>query len=390
MLAKRLEHFDSSLIRQAFDRAGDIPGSIDLSIGFPEDDTPDYIKAAGISAIQEGFTRYTPSNGVFELRAAIAEKLTRENNIKVTPDGISVTPGLTTAISLAYLTLLDPGDEVLLPDPFFPPYRDVARMIGAVPILVDTHPSFQLTAELIEPHITHRTKLLVINSPNNPSGAVYPERELRKIAQLMRKHNITIISDEIYEHFAYDTRHFSIGSVYPRTLTFNGFSKAYAMTGWRVGYVAGPLDIIEAINQLQQYIVFSSSSIAQKAALAALRKSPSKLTRKYKAKRNMVLKYLEPAFEVYGSQGAFYAYVRLPHGITDIEFVTEAAKQGVIVLPSRAFSSHTDYIRIAFAAKHSDLVQGLKRILKAYDSLLDQLELPQVHARRATRPALRN
>ncbi len=369
MLAKRLQNFDSSLIRQAFDRAGDIPGSVDLSIGFPEDPTPDYIKAAGIKAIEDNFTRYTPSNGIFELRAALAEKLTRENNVNVTPAEISVTPGLTTAIMLAYMAILDPGDEVLLPDPFFPPYRDVAAMAGAVPVLIDTQPSFQLTAALVEKHITPRTKVLVINSPNNPSGAVYPERELRKIAKLAAQHNLIIISDEIYEHFAYDTKHFSIGSVYPNTVTFNGFSKAYAMTGWRVGYMAGPREIIDAVNQLQQYIVFSSSSIAQKAALAALRQSPKKLTNKYRAKRDLVLKYLEPYFEIYGSQGAFYAYVRLPDGITDIQFATEATKHGVIVLPSRAFSTHTDYIRIAFATNHVQLVRGLKRVRETLAAL---------------------
>ncbi len=369
MLAKRLQNFDSSLIRQAFDRAGDIPGSVDLSIGFPEDDTPDYIKAAGIKAIHDNFTQYTPSNGIFELRAAIAEKLGRENRISATAAEVSVTPGVTTGIMLGYLAVLDPGDEVLLPDPFFPPYRDLATMLGAKVVLIDTHPSFQLTAEQIEKHITKKSKVLVINSPNNPSGAVYPERELRKIAALAKKHDLIVISDEIYEHFAYDTKHFSIGRVYPKTLTLNGFSKAYAMTGWRVGYAAGPREIIDAINQLQQYIVFSSSSIAQKAALAALRQSPKKLTNKYRAKRDVVLKYLDPYFEIYGSQGAFYVYVRLPEGIDDITFAAEASRHGVIVLPSRAFSRHTDYIRIAFATDHTRLVQGLKRVRQTLKAL---------------------
>jgi aspartate/methionine/tyrosine aminotransferase len=374
VIAKRLSDFDSSHIRKAFERADDIPGSIDLSIGYPEDKTPDYIKAAGIKAIEDDFTRYTPSNGIFELRAALAEKLARENNIKVAPDQISITPGVTTAITLTYLALLDPDDEVLLPDPFFPPYRDLANMMGAKPVLVDTYPSFQLTAKIIEPMITSKTKVLVINSPNNPSGAVYPEKELRRIAKLAKKHNLTIISDEIYEHFAYDTKHFSIGSVYPNTVTFNGFSKAYAMTGWRVGYAAGPAEVIDAINQLQQYVVFSSSSIAQKAALAALRYAPTKLTRKYRAKRDTAVRYLEPAFEIYGSQGAFYAYVHLPQGIDDITFVSEAANRGVIVLPSRAFSKRTDYVRIAFAANHHLLVKGLKKVRETARFLVEQAE----------------
>ncbi|MDB5178631.1 MAG: Aminotransferase [Patescibacteria group bacterium] len=360
MIAKRIAQFDSSHIRKAFSRVREIPDPIDLSIGFPEDATPDYIKAAGIRAISQDFTRYTPSNGIFELRAAIAEKLTRENKIKVTPDLVTVTPGVTTGILLSYLALLDPGDEVLIPDPYFPPYFDLARMLGAVPVAIDTYPSFQLTARLVEQHITPKTKVLLINSPNNPSGAVYPERELRRIARMAKEHNITILSDEIYEYFSYNTPHFSIGSVYKNTVTLNGFSKAYAMTGWRVGYLAGPEEFIQAVNQLQQYVVFSNSSIAEKAALAALSHSPQRLIKKYRAKRDMVLRYLEPMFDIYGSHGAFYAFVQLPSGMTDLEFCEEAAKRSLIVLPSRAFSKRQDYIRIAFATKHTTLVKGLK------------------------------
>lgn len=372
MLAKRLENFDSSHIRHAFDLAADIPGSIDLSIGYPEDATPGYIKAAGIKAIEDNFTRYTPSNGIFELRAALAEKLARENDIQVTASQVTVTPGVTTAIILAYLAILDPGDEILVPDPYFPPYRDLATMIGAKAVLVDTHPSFQLTAKLIDEKITPKTKALVINSPNNPSGAVYPETELRRIARLAEKHKLIVISDEIYEYFSYDIPHFSIGSIYPRTLTLNGFSKAYAMTGWRIGYIAGPALIIDAINELQQYVVFSSSSIAEKAALAALKFSPIRLTKKYKAKRALALKYLEPNFEIFGAQGAFYVYLRLPVGIDDLTFAAEAAKRGVIVLPSRAFSARTDYIRVAFAANHQALVKGLKKVRQTASDLIQE------------------
>lgn len=360
MIAKRLANFDSSYIREAFSRIREIPDPIDLSIGFPEDDTPDYIKAAAIRAINNGFTRYTPSNGIFELRVALAEKLSRENGVKTTPETVTVTPGVTTGIMLAYLAVLDPGDEILIPDPYFPPYFDLARLLGAVPVAIDTYPSFQLTAALVERYVTAKTKVLVINSPNNPSGAVYPERELRKIAKVAAKHGLLVISDEIYEHFCYDTPHFSIGSIYPKTVTMNGFSKAYAMTGWRVGYMAGPREVIEAVNQLQQYTVFSNSSISEKAALAALRHSPIRLTRKYHNKRDLVVKYLDGAYEMYGSSGAFYAFVPVPAGMTDLEFCAAALKHNVIILPSRAFSNRRDYVRIAFAANHSTLVKGLK------------------------------
>ncbi len=372
MIAKRVANFDSSHISEAFSRIREIPDPVDLSIGFPEDPTPDYIKAAGIRAITNDFTRYTPANGIFELRVAISEKLSRENNLKVTPERVAVTPGVTTGILLAYLTLLDPGDEILIPDPYFPPHFALAELIGAVPVAIDTYPSFQLTAKLIERYITPKTKVLVINSPNNPSGAVYPERELRRIARLAKQHNLTIISDEIYEYFCYDSPHFSIGSVYPNTVTLNGFSKAYAMTGWRIGYMTGPTDVMAAVNQVQQYVVFSNSSIAEKAALAALRHNPTRLTRKYHNKRDTVLRYLDGTFEVYGSQGSFFAYVPLPPGITDVEFCQEAAAQGLIILPSRAFSQRHDYVRVSFAATHLTLVRGLKILRKLAQEMAER------------------
>jgi aspartate aminotransferase/aminotransferase len=365
-LAKRLQNFDSSKIRAAFEFAEDIPNPIDLSIGFPEDNTPDYVKLAGIEAIQKNHTRYTAANGMLELRAAIARKLEKTNRVPANPDSVTITPGVTTGILLAYLAILDSGDEILLPDPFFPPYHDLAIMLGAKPVLVDTTPSFQLTAELIEPLITAKTKALVINSPNNPSGAMYPKEELVKIAALAKKHDLLIISDEIYEHFAYDEEHFSIGSVHRDTLTLNGFSKGYAMTGWRVGYIAGPQAIINAINELQQYTVFSSSSVSQHAALAALRQNPGDISASYKAKRDSARELLESAFsDIKGAQGAFYFFLRLPPGVNDMRFVNQLSHRGVIVLPGSAFSQHEDYIRIAFAAETKNLTEGLKRVCES-------------------------
>lgn len=369
-LAKRLEKFDSGKIRAAFELAEDIPDPIDLSIGFPEDDTPQYIKNAGIKAIQQGHTRYTSSNGLLELREAIANKLRVENQIKTNASRVTITPGVTTGILLAYMAILNPGDEVLLPDPFFPPYKDLALVLGAKPKLVDTAPSFQLTAAAIEALITPKTKVIIINSPNNPSGAIYPEGELRKIAALAKKHDLLIISDEVYEHFSYDLKHFSIGSIYPNTLTLNGFSKSYAMTGWRIGYINGPAKIIEAINDLQQYIVFSSSSVAQYAALEAFRFSPNKLTYKYAEKRDRSNEILSQKFtNICGAQGAFYFFLKLPPGIIDMGFVNLMTHRGVIILPGSAFSQHNNYIRVSFATEAKNLERGLELICESIDIL---------------------
>ncbi len=359
MIAQRLQHLDSSHIRKALSRPSGASIVVDLSIGFPEDNTPDEVKLAGITAIAENFTRYTPSNGIPELRAAVATKLNRENGLAMTPDLVAITPGTTAGILLTYLAILDPGDEILIPDPYFPPYFDLAAVVGATPVAVDTYPSFQLTAELVERSITPRTKALLINSPNNPSGAVYPEGELRRIAEVAREHGLVILSDEIYEYFTYDRPHFSIGSIYPDTVTFNGFSKAYAMTGWRVGYLAGPKPFIEAVNQLQQYAIFSNSSIAERAAVAALSQSPAHLMRRYRRKRDTVVGRLKSTLQINGAQGAFYAFAQLPAGVSDLEFCAAAGERGVIVLPSRVFSKRQDHVRIAFANTGAGLLEGL-------------------------------
>lgn len=372
-IAHRLNDFDSGKIRLAFELAKEIPDQIDLSIGFPEEDTPDNIKKAGIHAIQMDHTRYLPTNGLAELRQRIAHKLSSQNGIPAKPDNVSITPGLTTAILLCYLALLDPGDEVILPQPLFPPYYELAKIAGGVPVPLSTFPDFQLTAASVEKKITARTKLLVINSPNNPTGAVYGEAELRKIADLARRRGITVISDEIYEYFTYDKPHFSIGSIYKDTLTLNGFSKAYAMTGWRVGYICGPADVIEAVNQLQQYIVFSSSSIAQYAALEAIKKPPLHLQSSYKLKRDTAVNLLKKTFpDIAGGQGAYYLFLKLPGQLEDVKLVNQLSHRGVIVLPGSAFSGRSDYIRISFAGDLRKLKTGLNRLNESVGILLNQ------------------
>ncbi len=376
-IAHRLDDFDSGKIRLAFELAKEIPDQIDLSIGFPEENTPDNIKRAGIQSIEANHTRYLPTNGLAELREAVAKKLIDENNIRLEATSISITPGLTTAILLCYLAIINPGDEVIVPQPLFPPYYELVKLAGGTPVPLSTFPNFQLTADAIRQKISGQTKAIVVNSPNNPTGAVYDEAELRKIAQLAREHNLIIISDEIYEYFSYDNPHFSIGSIYEATLTLNGFSKAYAMTGWRVGYIGGPGDIIEAINQLQQYVVFSSSSIAQYAALEALKQPPTHLTDKYKAKRDLAVKILSPVFkEIQGGQGAFYLFLKLPRGLEDVKVVNQLSHRGVIVLPGSAFSTASDYIRVSFAGNIDSLKTGLERVNESVKILLDHIPNP--------------
>jgi aspartate/methionine/tyrosine aminotransferase len=370
-IAQRVSYFDSSDFREAVKKQSDLANPIDLSIGVPEETTAEHIKAAGIRAILEDKTTYTPTNGILSLRELLAIKLQDENGIKCTPESVTVVPGLTTGQLLVYLAVLDPGDEIIVFDPYYPPYPHLASMTGARVVYVSTLPTFQPDLAAIAAAITDRTKLIVINSPNNPSGAVYPESALRAIAALAEKHNLLVISDEIYEHFVYDNKHFSIGSIYPNTITMNGFSKEHAMTGWRIGYVSGPQEIIDAINELQQYVVMSTSSIAQHAAVAALKSRRSRdVVGKYKYKRDLVVEGLTKAgFSVQGAQGAYYVFVKAPNDLTDTEFVDRATAQGLIIVPGRAFSQLHGYIRISYGADLDTLERGLEIIKKITSEL---------------------
>lgn len=361
-LSARLESFDSSDFRDVFLRQKRIAEPIDLSVGVPEDKTPAHIKAAGIRAIQENNTSYTPTNGLPELRDLIAEKLASTNGIPAISDAVTVVPGLTTGLLLVYMAILDPGDEIIIVDPCYPPYGQLATALGASVMPVLSLPTFHPDIPSIKASITQKTKAIVINSPNNPTGAVYTRKELEEIAEIAREHKIYIISDEIYEHFVYEDKHFSIGSIYPDTITMNGFSKEYAMTGWRLGYIHGPMDVIDAINELQQYMVFSSSSIAQHAAVAAL-KHPFKNVEKYRKKRDQVVARLKAlGYEIHGAQGSYYVFFKAPRDMVDTDFIERAANNNLILVPGRAFSSRHGYVRLSYGAPIDEVMKGIKQL----------------------------
>lgn len=369
-IAQRLNYFDSSDFRKAVEKQSLLDNPIDLSIGIPEELTPEHVKAAAIKAIKEDRTTYTPSNGLLELRTALARKLNEENNIPCNENSVTIVPGLTTGQLLVYLAIIDPGDEIVVFDPYYPPYPHLASMVGGRVVYASTLPTFQPDLKALEASVTHKTKAIVINSPNNPTGAIYPEKTLREIAAIADKYNALIISDEIYEHFIYDGKPFSIGSIYPNTITMNGFSKEYAMTGWRVGYITGPQDIIDAINEFQQYVVMSSSSVAQHAALKALQHPPASLVSKYRKKREFLVSALENMdLEVNGANGAFYVFIKAPNGLTDVEFVEKATEHNLILVPGRAFSQLHGFVRISYGAGLGDLGKGIDALRKTISNL---------------------
>jgi aspartate/methionine/tyrosine aminotransferase len=368
-IAKRLQYFDSSDFRSTTQKQSELTDPIDLSIGIPEELTPEHVKAAGIRAIQEDKTVYTPAAGLPELRVALAEKLRADNGLDYRAENITIVPGLTTGQLLVYLAILDPGDEVIVFDPYYPPYPHLASMVGAKVVAIPCLSNFQPDLDKLATSITNRTKAIVVNSPNNPSGAIYPESTLRKIAAMAAERDIIVISDEIYEHFVYDGKHFSIGSIYPNTITMNGFSKEFGMTGWRVGYIASPLEITESIIELSQYIVMSASSIAQHAAVTALDHRP-RITGKYQAKRNFVHKRLTAmGYQLQGMQGAFYAFIKVPWGLTDTEFVDRATEYNLILVPGRAFSRSHDHVRLSYGIDMDTLKRGMDALEKLTDSI---------------------
>ncbi len=379
-IAQRLKFFDSSDFREAIKKQTLLTNPIDLSIGIPEEFTAEHVKAAGIRAIQEDKTKYTPANGLPELRAAIAEKLNKENQILSHAETVTVVPGLTTGQLLVYLAVLDPGDEIIVFDPYYPPYPHLASMVGAHVVYVNTLPTYQPDLPAIEAAITNRTKVIVVNSPNNPSGAVYSEHTLKKIAYIAEKHNLLVISDEIYEHFVYDQKHFSIGSIYPNTITMNGFSKEFGMTGWRIGYISGPIEIIEAINELQQYVVMSSSSISQHAALAAFNMRPS-IAGHYRHKRDFVVERLtRMGYEVRGAEGAYYVFIKAPNDATDFEFINKATEHDLILVPGRAFSRLHGYVRISYGTDMHTLERGMNAMERITSDFASQAVTSHINA----------
>ena len=355
---------ESELFQEVFRKQRDLVNPVDLSVGLPEGPTPEHIKLAGIEAINSNHTIYTPANGIPELREAVARKLTNENNLPATASNVTIVPGLTTGMLVLYLAILNPGDEVMMMDPCYPSYHYLAPLADGRIKRIPVRPNFQLDLDEIERSLSPKTKLIIINTPNNPTGAVYPKEDLIRLAEIAKRYDTLIVADEIYEDFVYDGEHFSIGSIYPNTITMNGFSKTYSMTGWRLGYIHGPQFVIDLINRVQQYAIFSSSSISQYAALEALAR-PARSRESYRVKRNLInTKMTELGYEVQGNNGAYYTFIHTPNNITDLDFVNLAAEHNLLLLPGRAFSQDQTYVRLSYGGKIEDVAKGLEIIKK--------------------------
>ncbi len=268
MLSKRVSSLDASGIRKVFDLAGKLTNPINLSIGQPDFAVPQAIQDRAIQAIKEGHNRYTVTQGIEQLRQGIGRRLDEE--LGAAERNILVTSGVSGGLVLAFLCLLDPGDEVIIADPYFVMYKSLIELVGARAVLIDSYPDFGLNVDKVAKAVTDRTRAIVVNSPSNPTGALLGRAELEGLAELAQKKDLIVISDEIYNEFCYDQPYVSMAGIYERTLLLRGFSKTYGMTGWRLGYASGPAELIDKMAMVQQYTFVCAPSMVQWAGITAL------------------------------------------------------------------------------------------------------------------------
>ena len=361
---------------------------ISLSLGEPDFDPPSFIKNAAKKAIDENYNSYPPVDGYADLKTTISKKFRRDNLLEYKPSQIVVSTGAKQSIANVCMVLLDPNDEVILPAPYWVSYSAISILAEANPIVIPSsiESDFKITAEQLENKITSKTKLVIINSPNNPSGSIYSENEYRAIAKVLQKHpNIYIISDEIYEHISYDKKVFSFASIpemYDRTITVNGVAKAFAMTGWRIGYIGAPEWIAKACNKMQGQITSGANSIAQRATIAALDASPEKIkymVDEFKKRRTIILRLLskiqgvktnipEGSFYVFPDISSFFGKTIKNKKINDSnDFALLLLEKAHVATVAGEPFGNPNCIRISYAASIKDIeiaIERIKNVLK--------------------------
>ncbi len=377
LLSQRVQAVPPSGIRRFFDIAATMKDVISLGIGEPDFVTPDVIREAGIRSIQQGYTAYTSNSGLLELRQALSDHLDRLYGVRYDPEGeLLITVGVSEAMQNAMLALIDPGDEVIIPEPCFVAYGPSVVFAGGTPVYVPTsvEHGFQVTGEAIRAAVTPRTKGILIGYPNNPTGAVMTRERLLEVAAVAEEHDLLVFSDEIYDRLVYGTTHTcfaALPGMRDRTILLGGFSKAYAMTGWRLGYLAAREEITAAVRKIHQYAIMSAPTMSQHAALAALQHGEDDVRRmlaEYDRRRQVIVSGFNqiglPTFE---PQGAFYAFPRVDHlGLTSAEFAERLlTEQHVAMIPGDAFGpSGAGFVRACYATSMSQIEEALDRVEK--------------------------
>ena len=390
MLSNRINSLPASATLAMAAKARELKNNgvdiIGLSLGEPDFNTPEFIKYAAIQAVKDNYNSYSPVDGYADLKEAICTKFKRDNGLDYQPSQIVVSTGAKQSIANVCMVLLDPGDEVLLPAPYWVSYSAIATLAEAKSIIIPSsiETDFKITPEQLEKAITPKTKLVMFNSPNNPSGIIYTEEEYRALGAVLEKYpDIYILSDEIYEHINYGTPHFSIAAIpelYDRTITVNGVAKAFAMTGWRIGYIGGPEWIAKACNKMQGQITSGANCIAQRATIAAVSASTDQIqymVDEFNNRRNLILGLLAeiPGLKLNAPQGAFYVFpdVSSYFGKTIKGKTIENANDFALLLLEEAHVAtvtgeafgNPDCIRISYAASQDEIKTAVQRIKSA-------------------------
>jgi aspartate aminotransferase len=359
-LAERTRAIDASGIRKIWTLAASLSDPIDFSIGQPDFDVPDNLKAIAQKAIAEGQNKYTLTAGDPLLRSRIAKYL--QSEFGWSEPAVLVTSGVSGGLLLAFMALVNPGDEVIIPDPYFVIYKHIIAMLGGRSVFVDSYPDFELPVKRIAEAIGPKTKMIVVNSPCNPTGRAYSPEQLQALAEVAAEKQILVLSDEIYDKFCYDRPHSSIASCYDRTILLKGFSKSFGMPGWRLGYAAvqKPLKgIIEEMTKIQQYTFVCAPSPFQKVAIEALNYDTGGLIDSYRKKRDMIYAGLKDKFELVRPEGAFYAFLKAP-GDSASQFVEKAISKNVLIIPGSVFSERDTHFRISYATSDEKIKQGVE------------------------------
>ena len=360
-IAERMRGIEVSGIRKVFDLAASLKDPINLSIGQPHFPVPDAIKAAAKAAIDNDKNGYTVTQGIPELRDRILADIRRD--CPGQDRSVLVTSGTSGGLALALLCVVNPGDEVIFFDPYFVMYPHFVTLAGGKSVVIDSYPDFQIDPAKVEAAITPRTKVIIVNSPGNPTGVVYSPEALRRLADIAHKRGILLISDEIYHAFCYDRPFASPARENGDILVIDGMGKTYGITGWRLGFTHGPRRLIDEMTKLQQFTYVCAPSIVQHAGVAALDFDVAPIVADYKQKRDRLAAGLRDLYEFALPGGAFYLFAKTPWG-TGTEFVAEAIRNNLLIIPGAAFSKRDTHFRISYAAADSQIDRGIEVLWK--------------------------
>jgi aspartate aminotransferase/aminotransferase len=356
-IAERMQYIESSGIRKVFELARSLKDPVNLSIGQPHFDVPEAIKAAAHAAMERGANAYTVTQGIPELQTKIQADL--KTRFGHADRELCITSGTSGGLLLAIYCAVNPGDEVILFDPYFVMYPHLVTLAGGKSVLIDTYPDFEIDVDRVRAALTPRTKAILINSPANPTGMVYSRETLRDLARLAQERDLLLLSDEIYRVFCYDAPYHSPAEFNEHVVVFDGFSKAYGMTGWRLGYVHGPKRFIDEIIKLQQFSFVCAPSMVQHAGVVAWDYDVSRFVTEYQHKRDLVVKGLKDRYELIQPRGAFYAFPKAPWG-TGSEFVAEAIRNNLLLIPGNVFSARDTHFRLSYAAEDRTIERGVE------------------------------